>query len=47
MCDSWDAAPASHTREDVIHAAGIRAMLCAARGLSAPSRCSVKPSSAQ
>lgn len=38
MCDAWDA-PASHTREDVIHAAGIRAMLCAARGLSESQAC--------
>lgn len=38
MHDATDR-PASHTREDVIHAAGIRAMLCAARGLSESQAC--------
>lgn len=31
--------PSSHTREDVIHAAAIRAALCAARGLSESQAC--------
>ena len=38
MCDSWDQ-PATHTREDVIHAAMIRAGMCAARGLSESQAC--------
>ena len=32
-CDTWDPPIASHSREDVIHAAAARAMLYAARGL--------------
>ena len=38
MRDATDR-PASHTREDVIEAAGIRAMLCASRGLSESQAC--------
>lgn len=38
MCDSWDQ-PATHTREDVIHAAMIRSGMCAARGLSESQAC--------
>lgn len=38
MCDAWDA-PATHTREDVIHAAMIRSGMCAARGLSESQAC--------
>lgn len=38
MCDAWDT-PATHTREDVIHAAMIRAGMCAARGLSESQAC--------
>lgn len=38
MCDSWDQ-PATHTREDVIHAAMIRAGMCAARGLAESQAC--------
>jgi len=38
MCDAWDT-PATHTREDVIHAAMIRSGMCAARGLSESQAC--------
>ena len=39
MCDAWDHPTATHTREDVIHAAMIRAGMCAARGLSESQAC--------
>lgn len=39
MCDAWDNSAAYHTVEDVIHAAGIKAMLYAARGLPPATGC--------